>query len=87
MVLVIVAFAAIILGTLNTTTTTVASGTYAGESISIIATCNGFGVPVYSYPGSSVLAGYTVSTNSYGSCYFGFYFSNGTPIERPPSSG
>jgi hypothetical protein len=73
----IIVVAAFVIGALNTTTATVSSVSAGPLSISEYAVCNGFGEPTYY---SSMDQDINFTSYQYGHCYFGFWFSNGQPL-------
>jgi hypothetical protein len=67
---------AVILGSLNTTTTTIVSASSGPLSISEYVVCRGFGEPRYF---NSLDLDLNFTTYRYGHCFFGFWFSSGLP--------
>ena len=71
---------AFVVGSFMSTTTTLATVGSGDQQSAEIVTCHGFGQPAYSTTGPLSIPGYVVSTSRYGTCFFGFYFANGTPL-------
>jgi len=68
-VVAILLVAVLAVGAVNASTTTVATGTYSGQSVSLVATCHGFGTPSLSLEGASYpSSGFSLSTNQFGNC-------------------
>jgi len=76
-ILIIVVAAALAIGNFTTSTTAVQSSSEGPLTISLNATCNGFGPPTY---WGSLNPDDNFTTYKYGFCLFGFWVSNGTPV-------
>ena len=73
----IVVLGAIVIGNFTTSTTAVQSVSSGPLTISMNATCTGFGPPTY---WNSLDPDDNFTTYRYGFCLFGFWVSNGHPI-------
>ena len=73
----------VVLGSLNTTTTTIASASSGPLSISEYVVCTGFGEPRYF---NSLDLDLNFTTYRYGHCFFGFWFSSGLPEQYTTES-
>ncbi len=74
---IIILVATLILGDLNTNTQSISTTSDGPLSISTNVTCTGFGEPTY-YNTMDPELNYT--TYQYGTCFFGFWVSNGQPV-------
>jgi hypothetical protein len=76
-IIVIILAAAVLIGNFTTSTTAVESSSSGPLTISLNATCTGFGAPTY---WNSLDPDNNVTTYQYGFCLFGFWVSNGHPL-------
>lgn len=77
MIIVIIVAAAAVIGNFTSSTTAVESASSGPLTISLNATCTGFGAPVY---WSSLDPDNNFTTYKYGFCLFGFWVSNGHAV-------
>ncbi len=83
-IIVIILAATLVIGNFTTTTTAVQSASSGPLTISLNATCAGFGAPTY---WNSLDPYDNFTTYKYGFCIFGFWVSNGQPIGEVGTTG
>lgn len=82
-IIAVIVVAALIIGNFNSTTEAIQTVSSGPLSISLDVVCTGFGEPTYY---SSMDQNLNYSTYQYGHCYFGFWFSNGQPVNDSNSN-
>lgn len=76
-ILVIIVVGAFVIGNFNSSNQEVSGVSSGPLSFSTNVICNGFGEPTYY---SSTDQDNNITTYQWGSCYFGFWVSNGQPV-------
>jgi hypothetical protein len=80
-IIIIIVVAAFVIGNFNQTNQVVSGASSGQLSFTTNVICNGFGEPTYY---SSTDQDNNVTTYQYGSCFFGFWVSNGQPVALLP---
>jgi hypothetical protein len=83
MIIVVIVVAALIIGNFNSTTEAIQTVSSGPLSISLNVVCTGFGEPTYY---SSMDQNLNYTTYQYGRCLFGFWVSNGQPVNNSNSN-